>query len=274
MSFISGMNPSSESNEPAWWFAFQNDQLMVSVNDNKATVPRLSSLKDLKLSPVRQQYLGKLNGVDCYSAELPLDALWPKDLSFIRLLQLYSLMEGNMMQAALYAVQIVRWEQTHQFCGRCQTKTETKNDERAKICPNCNLVVFPRLSPAIMAAVIKDDKLLMANGQNFPPSFFSVLAGFVEPGETLEECVAREVKEEVGLSVKNVRYFNSQPWPFPDSLMIGFFADYAGGEIVVDGVEIRKADWFSVQEMPRRPDAKISLAGKMIDWFEKKQGNI
>lgn len=269
MSFISGMTPSTEENQPAWWFVFQNDQLMVSVNDNKATIPQLRSLKELKLSPVRQQYLGTLDGIDCYSAELPLDALWPQGMSFMRLLQLYALMDYNMMQAATYAVQIVRWDQTHQFCGRCQAKTEPKDGERAKACPKCNLVVFPRLSPAIMAGIIKDNKLLLANGQNFPPSFFSVLAGFVEPGETLEECVAREVKEEVGLTVNNIRYFNSQPWPFPDSLMIGFFSDYASGEIVVDGVEIRKADWFAANEMPRRPDANISLAGKMIDWFEK-----
>ena len=274
MSFIAGMTPPSEDNEPAWWFAFQNDQLLVSVTENSATVPRLTNLKELKLLTVRQQFLGKLNGVNCYSAELPLDALWPKDMSFMRLLQLFSLMDENMMKAALYAVQIVRWDQTHQFCGRCQTKTETKDGERAKICPSCKLIVFPRLSPAIMAAIVKDDKLLMANGQSFPPSFFSVLAGFVEPGETLEECVAREVKEEVGLIVDNIRYFNSQPWPFPDSLMIGFFADYAGGEILVDGVEIKKADWFTIEEMPRRPDAKISLAGKMIDWFEKNLGKV
>ena len=268
MSFLSGMTPVNEKNKPIWWFAFQNDQLLVSVADNKATVPLIPNLKELNLSPVRQQYLGTLDGVDCYAAELPLDALWPKEMTFMKLLQLLAMMEENMMKAAMFAVQIVKWNQNHQFCGRCQAPTELKTEERAKICPKCNLTVFPRLSPAIMAAVLKDNKILLANGQNFPPSFFSVLAGFVEPGETLEECVSREVQEEVGITVKNIRYFNSQPWPFPDSLMIGFFADYAGGEISVDNVEIRKADWFSAREMPRRPDAKISLAGKMIDWYQ------
>jgi len=268
MSFVSGMTPKNK-NKAAYWFAFQNDQLMVSVTDNKTIVPLIENLNHLKLAPTRQQYIGTLGGIDCYSAEIPLDALWPKDMTFMRLLQLLAIMDEEMLKAAIYAVQIVRWDQTHQYCGRCQAPTEPKNEERSKICPKCNLVVFPRLSPAVMAAILKENKILLANGQNFPSSFYSVLAGFVEPGETLEECVVREVKEEVGLEVNNIRYFKSQPWPFPDSLMIGFFADYAGGEITVDGVEIRQADWFSIQDMPRRPDAKISLAGKMIDWFQE-----
>ena len=120
-----------------------------------------------------------------------------------------------------------------------------------------------------MAAVIKDDQILLANGRGFPPDFFSVLAGFVEPGETLEECLAREVREEVGLEVKNMHYFNSQSWPFPNSLMIAFSAEYQSGEIKVDGEEIREAGWFRANQLPFRPDSRISIAGRLIDWFEK-----
>jgi NAD+ diphosphatase len=143
---------------------------------------------------------------------------------------------------------------------------EDKTDERAKTCPACGLNSYPRLSPAVIVAVVKDDKLLLATSPRFRSSFWSVLAGFVEPGETLEDCVVREVEEEVGITVRNVRYFGSQPWPFPDSLMLGFTAEYAKGEIKTDGMEIVEADWFGADNLPNVPPS-VSIARRLIDWF-------
>jgi NAD+ diphosphatase len=160
----------------------------------------------------------------------------------------------------------VNWNQTHRYCGRCGKLTEDKTDERAKTCPECGMINYPRLSPAIIVAVLKNDRILLGRNKRFRLPFYSVLAGFVEPGETLEECVSREIREEVSITVKNIRYFGSQPWPFPDSLMIAFIADYAGGEISTDGSEIIDAAWFAKDNLPKIPP-KISIARQLIDWF-------
>jgi NAD+ diphosphatase len=127
-------------------------------------------------------------------------------------------------------------------------------------------VSFPDVSPAIIVAVIRDERILLARASRFPKQMYSVLAGFVEPGESLEECVRREEREEVGVEVTNIRYFGSQPWPFPHSLMVGFTADHAAGEISADGKEIVDAGWFTADHLPQIP-GKISIARKLIDWF-------
>jgi NAD+ diphosphatase len=165
------------------------------------------------------------------------------------------------------AVQILLWDQTHRFCGRCGQPTVNAPAERAKLCPNCGLLSFPRLSPAVIMLVQRGDELLLARNKAFAGGFFSVLAGFVEPGESLEEAVAREVREEVGLELTDIRYFGSQPWPFPHSLMIGFTATYAAGEIRLQADEIAEAAWFSRQgELPLLP-GKLSIARRLIDSF-------
>jgi len=143
---------------------------------------------------------------------------------------------------------------------------EWEADERAKQCLRCGLTNYPRLNPAVIAAVLKGDQILLARNKRFKVPMFSVLAGFVEPGETLEACIEREILEEVGITVKNIRYFGSQPWPFPNSLMIGFVAEYAGGEITIDKQEIVEAGWFFKSNLPPVPSS-ISIARRLIDWF-------
>jgi len=160
----------------------------------------------------------------------------------------------------------VDWDQNRRFCGKCGGPTEDKVDERAKYCARCDLINYPRLSPAVIVAILKGDQILLARNKRFRMSMYSVLAGFVEPGETLEACVEREVHEEVGIAVKNIRYFGSQPWPFPNSLMIGFVAEYAGGQITIDDREIAEAGWFSRSNLPQIPSS-ISIARRLIDWF-------
>ena len=168
------------------------------------------------------------------------------------------------------AGQLVGWHRDHRYCGRCGQEMEDKADERARNCPHCGLLNYPRLSPAVIVAVIRNDELLLASNKRFKSGFFSVLAGFVEPGETLEECVAREIKEEVGICVRNIRYFGSQPWPFPNSLMVGFLADYDSGEIHVNRSEILEAGWFRAHKLPSIPP-RITIARHLIDWFVHQQ---
>ncbi|MFP4194870.1 MAG: NAD(+) diphosphatase, partial [Desulfobacterales bacterium] len=137
-----------------------------------------------------------------------------------------------------------------------------------KICPQCGLINYPRVSPAVIVAVVKNGQILLARNKQARIPFYSVLAGFVEPSETLEQCVEREVGEEVGITVENIRYFGSQPWPFPNSLMIGFTAEYASGEIQIDSGELSDAGWFDKNSLPRVPPA-LSIAGQLIEWFVK-----
>lgn len=272
MGFIASPTPPSEISSPAYWFCFQRNNLFVKTVDARIIVPAASSLGELGFGQLRTVYLGRLEGLDCFAAEVPENQACPESTDFMDLRMLHSLMDPDFLTAAVTAIQVLAWDQTFQYCGRCGTPTENQPGERAKLCPACGLINFPRLAPAIMAAVIKDDEILLANGRGFPPGFYSVLAGFVEPGETLEECFAREVREEVGIEVENIRYFGSQPWPFPNSLMIAFSADHKSGEIRVDGNEIKAAGWYRAGNLPSRPDARISISGRLIDWFENSAG--
>lgn len=162
------------------------------------------------------------------------------------------------------AVQLLDWQRQHRFCGQCGTATERLADEHAMRCPACGLMVYPRISPAVMVLVCKGEQLLLARSPRFKPGVFSALAGFVEPGETLEQCASREVREEVGIDIANLRYFASQPWPFPNSLMVAFLADYAGGEITPEPAEIEAAGWFSPDDLPLLPDP-VSISRRLID---------
>ncbi|MFC1823998.1 NAD(+) diphosphatase [Thermodesulfobacteriota bacterium] len=266
MPFTPGVKPPIKIPENALWFLFENQQLLLKGN----SVLQSPDLKALDPAPAQQLYLGSLDGRSCYAAELSNGASFPDTFSLHRLLSIFSLLGEELIGIAGLANQLVYWDQNHRYCGKCGNSTENKEDERAKICPKCGVMNFPRLSPAIIVAVVKDHQILLGHAMRFPTKFYSVLAGFVEPGESLEECVKREVLEEVGIAVKNIRYFGSQPWPYPDSLMIAFTAEYADGEIKIDRSEIDDAGWFSVDDLPPIP-SKISIAGHLIDWFTDKE---
>jgi NAD+ diphosphatase len=162
------------------------------------------------------------------------------------------------------AVQLVEWGRTHRFCGRCGTATERQANERSMKCPACGLLAFPRLAPAMITLVTRGDEALLARGVAFRGPMYSCLAGFVEPGESLEGAVIREVREEVGIEVGNVQYRGSQPWPFPHSLMVGFRAEWVSGDIVCDPAEILDAQWYMRDALPNIPPG-ISIARKLID---------
>lgn len=182
----------------------------------------------------------------------------------ISLRAIFTLAGPEVFSLAGRAAQLLDWQANHRYCGRCGTPTVIKQDEPAMQCPACGLLAYPRLSPAVMVLVRDGEKLLLARSPHFKPGVYSALAGFVEPGETLEECAVREVREEVGIEIANLRYFASQPWPFPNSLMIAFFADYAGGTIIPEPGEIEDAGWFQPGELPLLPDP-VSIARRLIE---------
>ncbi|QSP96324.1 NAD(+) diphosphatase [Marinobacter salinisoli] len=159
--------------------------------------------------------------------------------------------------------QLWQWWHDHRYCGRCGTETGMHATERAKWCEPCAIPWYPRLAPCVIVVIRKDDRMLLAKSSRVKRHFYSLIAGFVEPGESLESAVGREVKEETGLDVTNIRYFSSQPWPFPHQLMVGFFADYAGGELILQEDELVDADWFVPGQMPPVPP-DTTIAGRLI----------
>jgi NAD+ diphosphatase len=269
MTFIPDFKQATMQPEQGLWFVYQAEKLIVKVNGDSILIPGGPDLQQVKLAPIRQQYLGALDGRPCLAAELPAEVGIPDGYKAMGLRELFGSLEDEYIWIAGRANQLVDWTQSHQFCGRCATPTEDKADERAKVCPQCGLINYPRLSPAVIVAVYKENQLLLARNRRFRSGYYSVLAGFVEPGETLEDCVKREIYEEVNVDVKNIRYFGSQPWPFPNSLMVAFTAEYAGGRIKANQAEITEAGWFTADELPHIPP-KITIARWLIDWFKSR----
>ncbi|MBP9502194.1 MAG: NAD(+) diphosphatase [Candidatus Promineofilum sp.] len=274
-SFVTSVHPPEDTGQPALWFLFRGHRLLVETNGGGARLPRLSSPDSLGLPLLNERYLGYWNGdsppIHCYCGEIAEDAAPPAGYALESLRPLYSLLDEKMFWLAGRAIQIVEWNSTNRYCGRCGQATVDHENDRAKVCPQCGLTSYPRLAPAVIVRVTRPttngSEILLARANRFPTAMFSVLAGFVEPGETLEECVEREIQEEVGITVRNIRYFGSQPWPFPHSLMIAFTADYDAGELAIDSGELAAADWFPPDALPPIPPPP-SIANRLIaDWL-------
>ncbi|MDY9928159.1 NAD(+) diphosphatase [Methanosarcina sp.] len=269
--FIVGIEPPAGRTEKALWFIFRGRDILLKVHKNPGAIPRLLDIKELRLPAVREQYLGMLEEAHCYSVELPADARAPEGMEFVDLRQAHSEISEGCFELVNKAVQVMEWDRTNQFCSRCGTKTMQKPGERGKECPECGELFYPRISPAIIVLIRNENKVLLARSSGFPSGMYSLIAGFVEPGESAEAAVSREVWEEVGIRVKNITYFGTQAWPFPNSLMIGFTAEYDSGDIKPDGFEIEDAKWFSADELPVLP-GKISISRKLIDHYLKEEG--
>ena len=270
--FISAVAHPVGRTEPALFFAFQNDSLLIYLEDEVARIPCLDDFGELGLPAVRQHYLGRAGELHCYAVEMQADVVAPQGMAFEGLRQLFGRLDEDLFQVGGRAVQIVNWDRTHQFCSQCGTPTQPHARDRARECPECGLMSFPRLSPAIIVLIERGREFLLARSPRFPSGRYSIIAGFVEPGETLEEAVAREVLEEVSIEVRDIRYFGSQPWPFPNSLMLGFTAQYASGEIRIDEDEIEDAGWYTPDNLPDLPDG-ISISRQLINWFLDKHRN-
>jgi NAD+ diphosphatase len=262
--FIPLIRPPQPHGEPALWFAFRGSQIAVQNHADKPVVPCCLHLNEHGLDPQRSLYLGLYRGQHCYAAELPEAQLLPEGWRLLGLRDLFGMVEATLAALSGRAYQLIDWDRDHQYCSRCGTPMRPRENERARACPSCSFTSYPPVSPAIMILVTRGREILLARKPVWPAGRFSALAGFVEPGETLEDTVIRETREEVGVEVRDIRYFGSQPWPFPHSLMVAFTAEYAGGDITPDGEEIEEAQWFDAARLPKLPPT-ISISRRLID---------
>ena len=257
--------PAGETDTPNWWFVFAGDNLLVRATASGAELPTASIWPFAKLRTTRRLYLGSRRGQPCHTAEVETTAP-PPGMRFESLRALWTRLDEALLGVASHALQLIEWDRTHQFCGRCGAPTQRRADERARYCAACGFTAYPRLSPVIMVRVVRDGQILLARAPRFAPGVYSVLAGFVEAGETLEQAIHRELAEEVNIRVRNLRYFASQSWPFPHSLMIAFTAEYAAGDLRVDGRELLDAGWFAPDALPGLP-SPMSMAWRLIQDF-------
>ena len=260
--------PDSPGEEPIL-FAFRGRELLVT---HELQLPTVTQIDTYGVQAIRTQYLGRLDERHCYSAELPDDAEIGEGFRVANLHMLHGTFDEMMHALAGRAVQIVEWDRTHQYCGACAEPTELSMTDRSRMCPRCRIPMYPRLAPAMIVAVERDNQILLARSPHFPPGIVSVLAGFVEPGESAEEAVVREVFEETSIVVRDVEYFSSQAWPFPNSLMLGFRARYESGEIDIDGDEIEEANWYAADAMPTMFPGKVSISQWLIRDFLLRNG--
>jgi NAD+ diphosphatase len=238
-----------------WLFVLARNQTMCVVRgDAGVTVPRGEAGDGV--------FLGALDGVPCFARFVGADAL-PPGTEAVPLRQLFGQVSEEVFGIAGRALAVTTWDRDHRYCGRCGAETEPSTKERVRTCTRCENAAYPRLSPAVIVLVERDGKCLLARNARTKMPFYSTLAGFVEVGETLEECVHREIEEEAGIRLRDVRYFGSQPWPFTNSLMIGFTAKWASGEISADEEEILDARWFAPDALPLIPP-KLSIAHELI----------
>lgn len=253
MDFHPAVSPADEPTEVVWSFAFAEGQLLMPEGEE------LLSPGEPIEAGVRH-YLGRLGGLDAWALRVESA---PPHWRRVPLRAAMMAMPAPMMGVAARAAQVLEWDRTHRFCGVCGTPTDPVGHERARRCPACSHVAYPRVTPAMMALVWRPGEVLLARSPHFAKGVYSALAGFVEAGETLEECVVRETAEEVGVSVSDLRYYGSQSWPFPHSLMVAFTARWAGGDIVPQAGEIEDAQWYPVEALPGIPP-RFSISGHLI----------
>jgi NAD+ diphosphatase len=246
---------------------FKGTSLLMKVSGDDLEIPQKRDFPEIS-DRTENAFLFTLNDVPCFliwddlSEEKP-DFIY-KEISFFRTLR-----QQEAAWVTIVGFHLMNWYSQNKYCGKCGAATQKKNDERALVCPECNTSIFPKISPAVIVAILSNDKILLARNTNFPGNWYSLIAGYADVGESLEETLKREVKEEVGLDIHNIRYYKSQPWPLSGSMMIGFIAEADENQsISIDYKEISEAAWFTRGNLPDHP-SKISIAGEMIEKFEK-----
>ena len=248
----------------------QSDTLAHENNSTTAQpLPRLEEIDVYIQQHATQCYFLKDHqGQWVIAVQVPLTTPSPKGMNFFSLKSHFSGHENDQQLSRFaYTWQIIDWFNQHQFCGACGQPCVLDPQERAMVCHACQQTYFPRISPCVLVMVIKNDQILLARNAKFPKGRYSHVAGFMEPGETPEETAQREVLEEVGIRIKNIRYLKSQPWPFPRQLMLGFSAEYDSGELKPDGIEIVDAQWFDRQNFPPSVPSTNTLSGQLIEYY-------
>ena len=260
------INTSSESGIS---IILKNQEFLTSKN-SEFLIFEEDDLKWSEMEMVNKQFIGYLNDKPCYILEIAENSKLDKDLILTPLRNLLGRIPDSLFTVCSRSLQLSEWMRNNQFCGVCGTKMKMHETERAMFCECNNVLVYPRISPCIIVLVTKGEELLLAHNKNFPGTFYSTLAGFIEAGESAESAIHREIFEEVKVRVQNIKYFGSQSWPFPSQLMLGYHAEYLEGEITPDGEEIDLADWFHYKDLPNVPTGNISISGQLIESYLEK----
>ena len=243
---------------------YKENQVLLKKSGDDYEIPRKSDFTESIVSPV---YLFSINSNRCFG--LPESQVNHASFEFHDIFILRNLKNKELAWIGSVGYQLMTWYLNNRFCGRCGSKTDLKTEERAIVCPECNLISFPKISPAIIVAITCNNKILLAKGKHYKGDFYSLVAGYVDIAESIEETVVREVKEEIGLDVKNLKYYKSQPWPFSGSLMLGFTAEADDTQpIRIDEEEIGEAGWFERGNLPTHASS-VSISGELITAFEK-----
>lgn len=251
-------------NTTRFWYIFHNDQLLIEKTpEGGYTIP---AGEEPPVGITRSMEFDGNSEHISITASTEMLSEENENYLFMPLRASWDYLEERLYRTAGRASQLLYWDRHSRFCPACGTGTIVSDLPNMKRCPACGYELFPKISPAILALIRKEDQVLLVHARNFRGPFNSLVAGFLEVGESLEECVAREVKEETGLDIKNITYFGSQPWPFPSGLMVGYIADYAGGEICLQDEELTDGEFYSRENLPELPRT-LSLARKMIDWW-------
>jgi NAD+ diphosphatase len=258
MPFVPNHRLPANATPLAWCLAFVSGQLLLPEGGADALQPLAPGW--WRGMAEAEHYLGTLADHDCWALRL---REVPPGWQPLALRAAMMTLDERLAALAGRTAQVLEWDRTHRCCGACGTPTVLQPGERARQCPACGLSAYPRISPAMMVLVWRPGGLLLARSPHYAHGIYSALAGFVEAGESLEACVHREVAEEVGLQVDGLRYYGSQSWPFPHSLMVAYTARWAGGEIVPQPDEIEDARWFALDALPAIPP-RFSISGHLI----------
>lgn len=251
----------------AYWFVIHDDKFVLIREGEKLSLPSTPEIGSFVEALTFKHHVGTLQNIPSYCAYLPDATTLPPNYELHNIRKVLLLLGVEWYRIVIKAYSIVNWDRNHQFCGRCGHVTEHKSKIFERICTHCGLMFYPRISPSVIVLIHRGDELLMARSPHFAPGAYGLIAGFVEIGESLEDAIHREVKEEVDLQIKNLTYFDSQPWPFPDSLMVGFTAEYLSGELKVDHNELEAAGWYRYDNLPGRPSVNFSISARLIDHF-------
>lgn len=267
-------NPTALNTESKWILAVVGGNILVPADRDQGNNLLIDheSADQLKFFCERRLLLGQYQAVDCHVWELMPEA---KATPGFKLVELRSLLVGandEQFTMACRAVQLLDWQDSHKFCGSCGVAMQASDTEHAMRCEPCNINNYPRISPCVIVVVTRGDHCLLARQPNWPEGMFSTLAGFVEAGESCEQALHREVFEEVGVEIANIRYVGSQSWPFPGQLMLGYIAEAITDEIRVDGIEISEADWFPYDQLPFKIPPSTIMSGQLIQQFVDEAG--